>query len=35
MQIKGDKQLEELTSSVEVMPDKFYEYEKDRKQKKS
>ena len=34
MQIKGDKQLEELKSSVEVMSDKFDEYEKDRKGKK-
>ena len=33
MQIKGDKQLEELKSSVEVMSDKFDEYEKDRKEK--
>ena len=33
MHIKGDKQLEELKSSVEVMSDKFDEYEKDRKEK--
>ena len=33
MQIKGDKQLEELKSSVEVMSDKFDEYEKDCKEK--
>ena len=33
MQIKGDKQLEELKSSAEVMSDKFDEYEKDRKEK--
>ena len=33
MQIKGDKPLEELKSSVEVMSDKFDEYEKDRKEK--
>ena len=33
MQIKGDKQLEELKSSVEVMSDKFDECEKDRKEK--
>ena len=33
MQIKGDKQLEEPKRSVEVMPDKFDEYEKDRKEK--
>ena len=33
MQIKGDKQLEELKSSVEVMSDKFDEYEKDWKDK--
>ena len=33
MQIKGDKQLEELKSSVEIMSDKFDEYEKDRKEK--
>ena len=33
MQIKGDKQLEELKSSVEVMSDKFDEYEKDWKEK--
>ena len=33
MQMKGDKQLEELKSSVEVMSDKFDEYEKDRKEK--
>ena len=33
MQIKGDKQPGELKSSVEVMSDKFDEYEKDRKEK--
>ena len=33
MQIKGDKQLEELKSSVEVMSDKFDKYEKDWKEK--
>ena len=33
MQIKGGKQLEELKSYVEVMSDKFDEYEKDRKEK--
>ena len=33
MQIKGDKQLEELKSSVEVMSDKFDEYKKDPKEK--
>ena len=33
MQIKGDKQLEELKSSVKVMSDKFDEYKKDRKEK--
>ena len=33
MQIKGDKPLEELKSSVEVMSDKFDEYKKDRKEK--
>ena len=33
MQIKGDKQLEELKSSVEVMSNKFDKYEKDRKEK--
>ena len=33
MQVKGDKQLEELKSSVEVMSDKFDEYEKDWKDK--
>ena len=33
MQIKGDKQLEDLKSSVEVMSDKFDKYEKDRKEK--
>ena len=32
MEIKRDKQLEELKSSVEVMSDKFDEYEKDRKE---
>ena len=34
MQIKGDKQLKELIRSVEVMSEKFDEYEKDRKKKK-
>ena len=34
-QIKGDKQLVELKSSVEVMPDKFDEYEKDPKEKEN
>ena len=29
MQIKGDKQLEKLKNSVEVMSDKFDEYSKD------
>ena len=33
MEIKRDKQLEELKSSVEVMSDKFDEYKKDRKEK--
>ena len=33
IQIKSDKQLEELKSSVEVMSDKFDEYEKDWKEK--
>ena len=33
MQIKDEKQLEELKSSVKVMSDKFDEYEKDRKGK--
>ena len=33
MQIKGDNQLEDLKSSVEVMSDKFDKYEKDRKEK--
>ena len=33
MQIKGDKQLEERQSSIEVMSGKFDEYEKDRKEK--
>ena len=33
MHVKGDKQLEERKSSVEVMSDKFDEYEKDRKEK--
>ena len=33
MQIKGDKQLEELKSSVEVMSEKFDAYEKGRKEK--
>lgn len=31
--IKGDKQLEELKKSVEIMSDKFDEYEKERKEK--
>ena len=35
MQIKGDKQLEELKSSVEVMSDKLDEYEKDKKEKEN
>ena len=33
MQIKDEKQLEVLKSSVKVMSDKFDEYEKDRKGK--
>ena len=33
MQIKGDRQLEELKSSVEIMSGKFDEYEKDEKGK--
>ena len=33
MQIKGDKQLAELTESVQHMADKFDEFEKDRKEK--
>ena len=33
MQIEGDKKLEELKSSVEVMSDKFDEYEKEPKEK--
>ena len=33
MQIKGDKQLQQLKSSVEVMSDKFDDYEKDWKEK--
>ena len=33
IQIKGDKQLEELKQSVEVMSDKFDECEIDRKEK--
>ena len=33
MQLKGDNQLEELKSSVEVMSDKFDEYEKDKNKK--
>ena len=33
MQIKGDKQLEELKKSVESMSDKCDEYEKDHKEK--
>lgn len=32
-QIKGDKQLEDLTLSVKTMSDKFDEFEKDRKEK--
>ena len=32
-QIKGEKQLSDLTDSVQVISDKFYEYEKDRKAK--
>ena len=33
MQIRGDKQLEELKSFVEVMSDKFGKYKKDQKEK--
>ena len=33
MQIKGDKQLEKLKSSVEVVSDKYDEYGKDWKEK--
>ena len=33
VQIKGDKQLEEFKSSVEVMSEKFDECKKDRKEK--
>ena len=33
MQIKGDKQLEDLTLSVKTMSHKFDEFEKDRKEK--
>ena len=33
MQSKDDKQLEELEGSVEVMSDKFDQYEKDQKEK--
>ena len=33
IQIKGDRQLEELKSSVEVMSGKFDEYKKDQKEK--
>ena len=32
-QIKGEKQLSDLTDSVQVISDKFYEYEKGRKAK--
>ena len=32
IQIKGDKQLEELKSSIEVISDKFDEYRQDRKE---
>ena len=32
MQIKGDKQLAELTESVQHMSDKFDDFEKDRKE---
>ena len=35
MRIKGGKQLEELKSSVEVMLNKFDEYEKDCKEKQN
>ena len=33
MQSKDEKQLEELKGSVEVMSDKFDQYEKDQKEK--
>ena len=33
IQIRGDRQLEELKSSVEVMSGKFDEYKKDQKEK--
>ena len=33
MQFKGDKHLEKLKNSVEVMSDKFDEYSKDQKEK--
>ena len=33
MHIKGDKQLDELKKSVEVMSDKFDEFEKDHEEK--
>ena len=33
MQIKGDKELVELTESVQHMSDKFNDFEKDRKEK--
>ena len=33
MQIKGDKQLAELTESVQYMSDKFDGFKKDRKEK--
>ena len=33
MQIKGDKQLADLTQSVKLMSEKFDEFEKDRKEK--
>ena len=32
-QIKGEKQLSDLTDSVQLVSDKFNEYEKDRKAK--
>ena len=34
MQIKGGKQLADLTQSVKLMSQKFDEFEKDRKEKK-
>ena len=34
MQMKGDKQLIEITSSVEFLTSKFDELEKERKEKK-